>query len=402
MLNVLLVSSKYMPEYSGSGFRAHNQYKRLCEKYPEISLKVLCGSETFNNIEDYEYDGLKVSRIAAKSLSLPGGGIMRRLALLRNFQKEVSKVHSYLKNLTPQPDVIHIFGKNYVTSAVIDFASKRNIPTIIELCNEMDSPYHFVPFPHRLWMETKFPPRSHIVAISEHLRDISLRGGVSGEKIWCRPNPVDEKKFFPVDEDTKMTMRKELTKFSGDYKLVTYIAKYKKTKNQEFLVDVVKALPEEYKLYLGGPIVDSGPKAKEDVAFYEKIVRRVKDEGLEQRVQVECGFVKNIDKFYQMADVYGFPTTYEGLGTPMLESIACGTPVIGVLIPGITDVWIKDGENGFVAAKSAEDFAGKIVEAAGFSKEKRKNESLKILNIAGTNVIDMEYYALLRKMAESR
>jgi glycosyltransferase involved in cell wall biosynthesis len=29
-----------------------------------------------------------------------------------------------------------------------------------------------------------------------------------------------------------------------------------------------------------------------------------------------------------MADVYMFPTKEEGLGTPMLEAIACGTPVV--------------------------------------------------------------------------
>ena len=401
-MNVLLVSSKYMPEYSGSGFRAHNEYRRLCGKYPDIKLKVLCGAETFNNIEDYDYDGVRVSRIAAKPFAFTGGEIMRRLALLRNFRNEVSAVRSYLKNLNPQPDVIHIFGKNYVTSAVIDYASKRNIPAIIELCNDMDSPYHFVPFPHRLWMETKFPPRFHIVAISEHLKDVSMKNGIPGEKIWCRPNPVNEEKFFPVPDAEKAAMRKEFTKFSGDYKLISYVAKYKKTKNQDFLIDVVKALPEDYKLYLGGPIVDSGPKAKEDIDFYENIVRRVKKEKLEDRVQVESGFVKNVEKFYQMADVYVFPSIYEGLGTPMLESIACGTPVVSILIKGVTDFWIKNGENGFIAEHEVENFASKVVKATGFSKEKRENESRKILNIAGTNVIDREYYALLEKMTESR
>lgn len=401
-MNVLLVSSKYMPEYSGSGFRAHNEYKRLCEKYPDIKLKVLCGAETFNNIEDYDYEGVRVSRIAAKPLSLPGGGIMRRLALLRNFQKEVSAVNSYLRKLDPQPDVIHIFGKNYVTSAVIDYASKKDIPTIIELCNDMESPYHFVPFPQRLWMEAKFPKRFHIVAISEHLKDVSMKNGVPEEKIWCRPNPVDETKFFTVSDQEKAAMRKEFTKFKGDCKLITYVAKYKKTKNQEFLVDVIKALPAEYKLYLGGPIVSTGPKVKEDRDFYDNIVRRVKDEGLEDRVQVESGFEKNVEKFYQMADVYLFPSIYEGLGTPMLESMACGTPVVAVLIKGVTDFWIKNGENGFVADFTPENFAERVVEAAAFSREQRENESRKILKIAGTNVIDREYYALLEKMTGSR
>ena len=32
-MKVLVISSKYPPEYSGSGLRAHNTYLRLLEKY---------------------------------------------------------------------------------------------------------------------------------------------------------------------------------------------------------------------------------------------------------------------------------------------------------------------------------------------------------------------------------
>ena len=42
-MKVLLVSSKYLPEYSGSGLRAHNLYKRLCRKF-DIDYDVLCNS----------------------------------------------------------------------------------------------------------------------------------------------------------------------------------------------------------------------------------------------------------------------------------------------------------------------------------------------------------------------
>ena len=32
-MKILVLSSKYHPEYSGSGFRAHSTYKRLKNKY---------------------------------------------------------------------------------------------------------------------------------------------------------------------------------------------------------------------------------------------------------------------------------------------------------------------------------------------------------------------------------
>ena len=32
--------------------------------------------------------------------------------------------------------------------------------------------------------------------------------------------------------------------------------------------------------------------------------------------------------YYRMADVFAFPSLYEGLGLPPIESLACGTPVV--------------------------------------------------------------------------
>ena len=42
-MKVLLVSSKYQPEYSGSGFRAHHLYLRLSSKF-NINYDVVCNS----------------------------------------------------------------------------------------------------------------------------------------------------------------------------------------------------------------------------------------------------------------------------------------------------------------------------------------------------------------------
>ena len=46
-MKILLVSSKYHPEYSGSGLRAHNTYKRLKKNY-KIEFNVLSNSIALN------------------------------------------------------------------------------------------------------------------------------------------------------------------------------------------------------------------------------------------------------------------------------------------------------------------------------------------------------------------
>ena len=62
-MKILVVSSKYPPEYSGSGLRAHNLYKRLSKKF-NISYDVSCNSLINRKNDIYEYDGVTVCKIS--------------------------------------------------------------------------------------------------------------------------------------------------------------------------------------------------------------------------------------------------------------------------------------------------------------------------------------------------
>ncbi len=63
--------------------------------------------------------------------------------------------------------------------------------------------------------------------------------------------------------------------------------------------------------------------------LYQGIFDRVAELGLEQQVRF-LGFVADEDlpALYTLADVFAFPSFYEGFGIPILEAMACGTPVV--------------------------------------------------------------------------
>ena len=65
-MKVIVISSKYPPEYSGSGGRAHNTYLRLREKY-DVEFRVITSSEIYKESSKYQIDSVDVKRISSKS-----------------------------------------------------------------------------------------------------------------------------------------------------------------------------------------------------------------------------------------------------------------------------------------------------------------------------------------------
>ena len=63
-MKVLLVSSKYQPDYSGSGLRAHNTYKRLEKKYG-LDFDVVSNSINHKWNKVYQYEDKKIYRITS-------------------------------------------------------------------------------------------------------------------------------------------------------------------------------------------------------------------------------------------------------------------------------------------------------------------------------------------------
>ncbi|NLG28782.1 MAG: glycosyltransferase family 4 protein [Chloroflexi bacterium] len=63
--------------------------------------------------------------------------------------------------------------------------------------------------------------------------------------------------------------------------------------------------------------------------LYEEIDATIAELGLGEQVRLP-GFVDDADlpALYSAADVFAFPSLYEGFGIPILEAMGCGTPVV--------------------------------------------------------------------------
>ncbi len=399
-MKILLACSKYMPEYSGAGYRAHNLYKRLTSKDSSIKLTVLAGSVSENSSMKYEYDGLEINRISCKPYPDSASCCCAYWRNFRNFQAESGATGLFLNSRPDRPDLVHVFGQSYVTVVAIDYAIKNSIPLIIELVTDLSNPFYYVPWPWSLAYSNRPLAKYCFVCISEKLMKLCLDEGIEARDIWCRPNPVDEKLFHPVGRERRSELRSKLSKFGPDDKVIAYIAKFRPSKNHIFLAEVLSHLPEEFKLIVGGPVLETGPEAPQSCGLAEELERKISELGLSGRAFVLRGFINNVAEYYQAADAYAFPSLQEGLGTPLLESIACGTPVVANRIAGVTDLWIKEGRNGFLCGSDPVEFAGKIKEAIEIPNEVRLDEAEKILKVAGNKVIDDEYLRIISRLTK--
>lgn len=113
-------------------------------------------------------------------------------------------------------------------------------------------------------------------------------------------------------------------------------------------------LPENFVLYLGGydvrknirallhaftwvsatlhdayPLVLAGQLPKAETPLFPDPLRIARELGIEQYV-VTPGWIAEEDKplLYSAATVFVYPSLYEGFGLPVLEAMACGTPVV--------------------------------------------------------------------------
>jgi glycosyltransferase involved in cell wall biosynthesis len=52
------------------------------------------------------------------------------------------------------------------------------------------------------------------------------------------------------------------------------------------------------------------------------------------------GFVPQdtLQAFYESAELFAFPSLYEGFGIPLLEAMACGCPIIASRIPSTVEI----------------------------------------------------------------
>ena len=146
------------------------------------------------------------------------------------------------------------------------------------------------------------------------------------------PPGVDVERFHHQYSVTELEQVKE--KYNLPDKYILYMGTLEPRKNIERLVQAFALLHQQPELQQY-QLVLAGKKGWQ----YDSIFAQISQFGLKQDV-ICTGYVDEVDKaaIYQQADLFVFPSLYEGFGMPVLEAMAAGVPVVTSNVSSLPEV----------------------------------------------------------------
>jgi glycosyltransferase involved in cell wall biosynthesis len=299
------------PNVGGAEVNFQEIFNRLVRRGHEVTL--LCSRHDHTFPEEEWIDGIRIIRRGNRfTFNFTVPSVYKREFNNSNIDilvEDCNKIPFYTPLYVHHPlfVIIHhlhgtsIYGDTILPAAMYVHLTERLIPFF----------YRGVPF----------------VTVSDSTRNELIRKGLKAEDIEVVHNGVDQENYSP-DESVR-----------SKEPLVACVTRLKKYKGVHLLLHAMKHVRKEVpnaKLIIAGS-GDYFPKLQSlsdklhlnDIEFTGFLT-------VEQKVDI-----------YRRAQVVVNPSAKEGWGLTVIESNACGTPVVAAEVPGLIDSVI-DGETGFL------------------------------------------------------
>jgi glycosyltransferase involved in cell wall biosynthesis len=273
---------------------------------------------TLTHLGEFLPDDWRVTAMVSKDSPHQFPKVTMRHAML-NTESPLKRI---LWEQTIQPFVVRKFDLFHAMTFVSPVALTRpSVVTVYDLS--------FVHYPQvlssarRMYLRTltewSCKRARRVIAISQSTaQDVHQTFGIPLENIDVALGGYDETRLFPLPQEAIDAFRKEK---GLPERFWLFIGTLEPRKNITTLLDAYAQLPVDERL----PLVLGGGKGWDYAPIFERIQRY----GLEDWVTTP-GFIPadELALWYNSAEVFLYPSIYEGFGLPVLEAMACGTPVV--------------------------------------------------------------------------
>lgn len=180
--------------------------------------------------------------------------------------------------------------------------------------------------------------------------------GVKKEKLVCLYNDIDVNRFSNINEYEKNQIKQELG--IENKKIILFVKRMSKIKGilfySPFIIQEIEQVIREQNYicyYLG------------DGSEKEELEKQVKNKKLDDIVKIVGNKPnKDIQKFYQIADIFINPTLEEGFPRVLIEAMASGLPTVTTNAGGTNDIVGELQSKFMVDTHDREGFAIKLKE----------------------------------------
>ncbi len=213
----------------------------------------------------------------------------------------------------------HYFYPDGVAATLLGGWLQKPVIITARGCDLNFIPQYFVP---RRWIEWASNRSSGIITVSEALKNRMIELGANPAKVRVLRNGVDLACFRCA------TDREELRHTHGlRRRTLLSVGRITEPKGQHLIIEAMPELPDFDLLIVG------------DGEWREKLAGRVKEMGLSDRIRF-LGSMKQskLVEYYQVADALILASRREGMANVLLESLACGTPLIATAVGGNPEV----------------------------------------------------------------
>jgi glycosyltransferase involved in cell wall biosynthesis len=316
-MRIAIITQRYYPYIGG----IERQVGMLAPVLKAHGHEVHILTRRYSGLAPFEMvEGIPVHR-----LPIPGPKAVASLAFTLN-------ALSLLRRL--RPDVIHaheLFSPG--TTAV---AAKRifNVPIVVTLqrggiLGDVTRLKQKFLGQQRLAIFRKYVDVFAI--ISQEIATELTEAGIPPERCSFLPNVVDVKRFAPLSDADKRSLRVTLGLL--DVPIVVFAGRLAPEKRVDHLIKIWPAVravhPEALLLILG-----TGPE--------EARLKQMAGEGVRF-----AGPIEDVAPYLQASDLFVLPSIAEGLSVALLEALATELPVIFTSVGGASDL-IEHGQNGWL------------------------------------------------------
>ncbi len=231
-----------------------------------------------------------------------------------------------IKNLIAQGfdfDVIdaHYFYPDGVAAAIL--AKKLNKPLVITARGTDINLFADYPLAGRLIKKAALQSNS-IITVADSLRQKLIAKGVDQKKIHVLRNGIDKETFCPASIKERESLRKQLNINSNT---VLSVGNLTKLKGFDLVLAAIAKLPDTNLIIIG------------DGEERQNLHQQAADLKILERVR----FISNLSQsqlrdYYVSADLLVLASSREGMPNVVLESLACGTPVVATNVGGVSEI----------------------------------------------------------------